>query len=260
MMLQCGIAFPAAQCRRPAVWRWPVCSAMEDEPPSNEQLRVQLDQLRAEAEVARAKANATRMRLLRLTEAAENLCKQATISITKGKESDARDLLFQKKKIMQALEKSKKRIELLDKLSTKLHEAISIKESQLIGNVTLDLQVGMPDSPPVRIVSPKQDIIDVLRKDERLFPTEIQADDEKMPSKASPDHDDAASFYEELMTNIDKQLKKIEEELATILKVSSSEVDGSLGNIQIQQLLELLEDIKHVRKRVLGAMHQHAQA
>ncbi|KAI4325176.1 hypothetical protein MLD38_030595 [Melastoma candidum] len=85
------------------------------------------------------------------------------------------------------------------------------------------------------------------------FHTEIQVNDEKTLLKASPNHDASISFFEE-------QLKKIEEELAIILKVLSSKVDGTLGNIQIQQLLQLLEDITHVRKRELGAMHQHAQA
>ena len=62
------------------------------------------------------------MRLLRLSEAAENLKRQAAISVRTGKEGEARELLFQKKKVMEALEKSKSRIELLDELSTKLNE------------------------------------------------------------------------------------------------------------------------------------------
>lgn len=62
------------------------------------------------------------MRLLRLSEAAENLKRQAAISVRTGKEDDARELLFQKKKVMEALEKSKTRIELLDELSIKLNK------------------------------------------------------------------------------------------------------------------------------------------
>lgn len=67
-------------------------------------------------------ANNARLRLLRLSEAAEKLRRQAAINVRTGKEDDAREILFQKKKVMQALEKSKRRIELLDELSTKLNE------------------------------------------------------------------------------------------------------------------------------------------
>jgi len=57
-----------------------------------------------------------------LSEAAEKIQRQAAISVQTGKENDARELLFQKKKVKQALEKSKSRIELLDELSTKLNK------------------------------------------------------------------------------------------------------------------------------------------
>ena len=67
-------------------------------------------------------ANNARLRLLRLSEAAEKLQKQAGISIQKGEENDAREMLFQRKKVLQALEKSKSRIELLDELSAKLSQ------------------------------------------------------------------------------------------------------------------------------------------
>lgn len=63
---------------------------------------------------------------MRLSEAAENLKRQAAISVHSGKENDARELLFQKKKIMQAMENSKSRIELLDKLSAKLNEVVEL--------------------------------------------------------------------------------------------------------------------------------------
>jgi phage shock protein A len=67
-------------------------------------------------------ANSASMRLLRLSESAEKLKKQAAISMQKGDENYARDMLLQRKKVLQALEKSKSRIELLDELSTKLSE------------------------------------------------------------------------------------------------------------------------------------------
>lgn len=57
-----------------------------------------------------------------MSEAAEKLRRQAAIKVQTGKENDAREALFQKKKVMLALEKSKSRIELLDELSRKLNE------------------------------------------------------------------------------------------------------------------------------------------
>lgn len=59
---------------------------------------------------------------MRLTEAAENLQRGAAKSIQIGKENEARELLIQKKKLLQALEKSKNRIDVLDKLSVKVTE------------------------------------------------------------------------------------------------------------------------------------------
>lgn len=67
-------------------------------------------------------ASSARLRLLRLSDAAEKLKRQAAINVHTGKENDARELLIQKKKVMEAMEKSKNRIELLDELSTKLTE------------------------------------------------------------------------------------------------------------------------------------------
>jgi hypothetical protein len=60
-----------------------------------------------------------------LTEAAENLKKRAAVSVRMGKENEAVDLLVQKKKLTKALENIKERIELLDKLSTKLSEVMT---------------------------------------------------------------------------------------------------------------------------------------
>lgn len=59
-----------------------------------------------------------------MSEAAEKLKRQAAINVQSGRENDARELLFQKKKVMEALQKSKSRIELLDELSTKLNEVL----------------------------------------------------------------------------------------------------------------------------------------
>lgn len=80
-------------------------------------------------------ANSNRLRLLRLSEAAENLRKQAAVNVQTGKENDVRELLLQKKKVMQALDKAKARIELLDTLSSKLNEVDTNKSLLVISAV-----------------------------------------------------------------------------------------------------------------------------
>ncbi|KAG8055754.1 hypothetical protein GUJ93_ZPchr0001g29491 [Zizania palustris] len=97
-----------------------------------ERLREQLLQLNEEADLTQSKANSARVRLMRLTEAAENLKKRAVVSIQMGKENEAVYLLVQKKKLTKALESIKQRVEVLDKLSTKISEAISMKQNMLI--------------------------------------------------------------------------------------------------------------------------------
>ena len=54
------------------------------------------------------------------------LQRQALTCIQSGRENDARDLLVRKKMVMQALENSKRRIDLLDELSAKLNEVSNI--------------------------------------------------------------------------------------------------------------------------------------
>ncbi|KAF5732493.1 hypothetical protein HS088_TW17G00020 [Tripterygium wilfordii] len=218
---------------------------------NTEQLRTQLDQLHTEAQTTRAKANNARMRLLRLSEAAEKLKRQAVVSVHTGNEDDARELLFQKKKIMQSMERSKSRIELLDKLSAKLTEAISVKETQLIGNVALDLEVDREDSSgPIRVVSPKEDFIDDRDDAEEFGPKSLKlenddlqfhSDDEANPPVAKEREDfggylrrsigneegsiisslKGISSYGDFLEHVDQQLNKIEVELVTVLNVST---------------------------------------
>ncbi|WVZ69163.1 hypothetical protein U9M48_017998 [Paspalum notatum var. saurae] len=104
----------------------------ERTPPTFGRLREELLQLHAEADLTQSKANSARVRLVRLTEAAENLKKRAATSVRMGKESEAVDLLMQKKKLTKALENIKERIEVLDRLLAKISEAISMKQNMLI--------------------------------------------------------------------------------------------------------------------------------
>ncbi|XP_038888021.1 uncharacterized protein LOC120077955 [Benincasa hispida] len=247
---------------------------------STEQLREELTHLHSEAESTRTKANNARLRLLRLSEAAEKLRRQAAISVQTGKEDDARDLLFQKKKVMQALEKSKSRIKLLDELSVKLHEAIYVKESQLIGNIGSDLTMATEDvSSPIRIASSEQEAAEDSEE------TDFESKDVNLPEykdlqpSAAEDHASiiasdreqeappcsdlgsenqmvnsmkGVSSYEDFMENLDKQLSIIEDELDAVLRASTVLLDGEdkQKNLRVQQIVELQDSIRLIRKRV----------
>ncbi|XP_027941956.1 uncharacterized protein LOC114195628 [Vigna unguiculata] len=270
-------------------WR-PTCCASSSSSSSSsastavintEQLRSQIDHLHAEADATRAKATNARLRLLRLSEAAEKLQKQAVISIEKGEENYAREMLFQRKKVLQALDKSKRRIELLDELSAKLSEAISLKESQLIGNVNVNIEDTINDaSSPVRIIAPKEEVQNDFSKDDSdpetmdfdniqnvqlsiesegnsLDDKEIQNLQESL-SVGSSNEDSIArnlseiSSYEDFMERIDKKLSEIEAELVTVLNVSTLVLDNEErpNNSRLQQTIELLESIHGIRQRI----------
>ncbi|KAG5064655.1 hypothetical protein JHK85_005838 [Glycine max] len=303
-------------------WRSTCCCASSSSSVSTintDQLRSQLDQLHAEADATRTKATNARLRLLRLSEAAEKLKKQAAISIQKGQENYAREMLFQRKKVLQALDKSKRRIELLDELSTKLserhahlqkelciplklllsslciyqfvlyahlrripdsHLAISLKESQLIGNVTVNIEDSTEDaSSPVRIISPKEEVQNDVTKDDSDPDTmefsDIQDVQLSIESEGSPLDDKETqnlleslsistsneeyiarnlseiSSYEDFMEHIDKKLSEIEAELVTVLNVSTLVLDNEERpkNSRLQQTIELLESIHGIRQR-----------
>ncbi|XP_021894789.1 uncharacterized protein LOC110812336 [Carica papaya] len=271
-MNQCGSVATMVTVFRPSLR--PKCLASGI---NTEELRAQLDKLHAEADTARAKANSARLRLLRLSETAENLRRQAVTSIQTGKENDARALLFQKKKVMQALEKSKTRIELLDELSAKLNEAISLKETQLIGTIALDLEVnGEDDSVPVRIISPKHEFpednetknVCKLNDNKKLYLTANSQADlyineglenvQRSLNMALSDEDNihsssgGVSSYKKFLEHLDQQLEKIETELDTILNVSTLVLnhDERPKNLKVQQTVELLESIRDVRQRI----------
>ncbi|XP_010522072.1 PREDICTED: uncharacterized protein LOC104800825 isoform X2 [Tarenaya hassleriana] len=226
-------------------------------------LRSELDCLHVEAESTRSKANSARLRLLRLSEAAENLRRQAAVNIQTGKENDARELLVQKKKVMQALEKAKARIEVLDKLTSKLHEAISIKESQLVGSISVDLEVDRDDTPGVvHIVSPKPEYVQDENagddsKSEFNLDIGKRIQDENVGSHEPEDVSSSSIFtevssYETFLKNLDQQLEKIEDELVTILNVSSLVLnrEEKPKNLKVQQMTEILDGIHSVRERI----------
>ncbi|KAK2997677.1 hypothetical protein RJ639_025502, partial [Escallonia herrerae] len=256
---------------------------------NTDHLRTQLEELKLESDNTRAKANNARLRLVRLSEAAERLERQAIISVQTGRKNDARELLFQKKMLMQALEKSKSRIELLDELLAKLNKvlgqqkvkfirtslnAISVKETQLVGNVALDLDIFTEEaSTPVRIVSPKEA---GAQKDdlwansdagslELLESQELQGQE----TYKEPDNLEACleveswrgmdvvsglkgiTSYEDFLQHLDQQLNKIEVELVTVLRFSTLVMDDveKPKNLKMQQTMEILEDIRRIKGR-----------
>ncbi|KAH1211524.1 hypothetical protein GmHk_14G039944 [Glycine max] len=268
-------------------WRSTCCCASSSSSSSvstinTDQLRSQLDHLHSEADATRAKATNARLRFLRLSEVAEKLQKQAAISIQKGQENYAREMLFQRKKVLQALDKSKRRIEVLDELSSKLSEAISLKESQLIGNVTVKIEDTTEDaSSPVRIIAPKEEVQNNVTKDESdpdtaEFGGDIQdvqlsiesegssLDDKETQhlleslSISTPNEENIArnsseiSSYEDFMEYIDLKLSEIEAELVTVLNVSTLVLDNEerAKNSRLQQTIELLDSIHGIRQRI----------
>ncbi|CAF1923974.1 unnamed protein product [Brassica oleracea var. botrytis] len=245
---------------------------------NSELLRSQLDRLHAEAESTRAKANSNRLRLLRLSEAAENLRRQASLHVQTGKENDARELLLQKKKVMQALDKAKARIELLDTLSSKLNEAISVKETQLIGNISLDLQVDSDNtSDGVHIVSPKpesteeghgNDQTDLGSQESQLIENNFEEHQETVGGTDNHALEEAltgsifseVSSYESFLENLDQKLGRIEGELVTVVNVASLVLshEDKPKNLKVQQTSEILEEVRCVRQRIASIICKEA--
>ncbi|XP_073298329.1 uncharacterized protein [Primulina huaijiensis] len=271
MILHCGGAF--ARCRwRPASRAGTVCLV------SPEKLRQQLDNLHIEADATRTKASNARSRLMRLSEAAEKFRRQAAISVQTGKEDDARKLLFQKKQVMQAMEKLKSRIELLDELSSKLNEAISVKESLLIGNIALDIEVNETEpSSPIRIITPKEanlnnsyenqlsesDQLKFGEHQEVLVVTESESSggDFNNTSSFSPidgnnsntmQHLREISSFEDFMKHIDQKLHETEEQLETFISVSSLLLESKKKPeySKVQHATGILECLRNTRERI----------
>lgn len=160
-------------------------------------------------------------------------------------------------------------------------QAISLKESHLIENVALDLEVAIEEaSSPVRIVSPTSEVIEDLNESKELgsndlklhddgeeLPvfTETQAslsanqeqDEVQGPLEAILNGDDimsslkGISSYEDFLEHLDQQLNKIEAELVTVSRVSTLVLGGEEGakNVKVLQLLELLSSIRQIRRR-----------
>ena len=160
-------------------------------------------------------------------------------------------------------------------------QAISLKESQLVGNVALDLEVGNENAPsPVRIIGQKQENKEDLNENIEVEPHVLELDgqqdlqlcseiEESLPVGKDPEDIQASlsvgiwndndlisglsgiSSYDEYLEHIDQELSKIEAELVTILRVSTLVLDSkeTPKNSKVQQTQELLESICGIRKR-----------
>ncbi|KAL8227731.1 hypothetical protein R6Q57_015315 [Mikania cordata] len=252
-----------------------------------DQLRDQLEQIQFEALNTRAKANKARQRLLRLSESAEKLKRQAAKCVQAGKDNDARDLLFQKKKIMQALDNTKNRIELLDELSAKLIEAISLGERQLVETVSLDLEIEKEDTEsPIRLMSPSSENLEIDENFEKDF---LNTNDDQEPqertNELSTEHetknleeflqvhhdidnnDDLISSlngltsYVDFLDRVDEHLKKVESEVVTVVKFSNLilESEEKPTNLKVQRLKEILDAVQHIRRRIAVIMQTEAE-
>ncbi|XP_072969289.1 uncharacterized protein [Typha angustifolia] len=239
------------------------------------QLRTQLDQLHAESELTRSKANSARMRLMRLSEAAENLKRRAATSVLLGKESEARELLVQKKKLMQALERSKNRIEVLDELSAKINEAISLKETELIKYVAMHPEIGREDpTQKIRFASAKchsdeaadkpndsaelgeNSSLDLKNYSDNvaekskeleygLSENSINSIDNNMISSLK-----GLSSYRDLLEHIDMQLRLVEADVDKFINSQLLTAESKQKkNIELQMLSEILKDILSIRER-----------
>ncbi|KAK9676526.1 hypothetical protein RND81_11G082900 [Saponaria officinalis] len=234
-----------------------MCAALN--PINTNFLRTQLDQLHSELQSTHRKANNARFRLIRLSEAADNLCRQAAKSLRMGRENDARDILIQKKKIMLALEKSKDRVELLDELATKLNEAISIKEAQLVENVASDLEIDVnDDGGPVHIVSPTpgslKNLSDKINDDQE---SNTNGDVRVLESFGNTNIATVSSCID-FFNDVDRQLDTIEKDLSIISELPTLALknEEKLGNTGVPQISEILDRVCDTRARIRNFVDQ----
>ncbi|XP_062206604.1 uncharacterized protein LOC133908546 isoform X2 [Phragmites australis] len=250
----------------------------EPAPPAFGRLREELLQLHKEADLTQSKANSTRVRLVRLTEAAENLKKRAATSVRMGKENEAVDSLVQKKKLIKALENIKERIEVLDKLSAKISEAISMKQSMLIEYALRpDTSNGENSDDKIRVFSSKVNdgadgaessgsLPNSAEKESFEIRNEVHANMADRPEQSElqmdgsftflNDHDPTNSInkhsgYDGFIAHIDLQLKSLEYEIEQFMSTQLVEEAGNEKQIngKWHRLSGILKLVKETRER-----------
>jgi len=159
-------------------------------------------------------------------------------------------------------------------------QVISLKESRLVGNVTMNMEDTTEDaSSPIRIVAPKEEVLKDSPKDDSDLNRMKFGDNQDMQislgSQENPPDDTETenllrslstatgnennipsslseiSSYEDFMEHIDQKLHEIETELVAFLNVSVLVLDSEERpkNSRWQQTMELLESIHGIRQR-----------
>lgn len=284
---------PSRPLRCPRIAAPSCYSDAQNSPPSTstENLKGQLEALHLEAEQARARANAARARFMRLTETIENLRMRAIVDLKSGKEESARQLITEKQKVMQALEKSKQRAELLEELCNKLGVAISSKEVQLIAALS-SATVGVDESnntiASVRIVSPKADdlasdwVVDVKEKgdsvkndiddqmnlfdgqDAEALRSSVAEDDALEMDQSSDDVVNAMlstspEMYSNFLSKIDNHLHEAEVQLYGFLNIAAMVLPEDVGmktNEKVATVKQIWHDVLSARARIRKAVQQ----
>lgn len=166
-------------------------------------------------------------------------------------------------------------------------QAISLKENQLIRNVTMNIEDTTEDaSSPVRIIAPKEEVQKDFTKDDSdpnmMKFSDIQDVQLSMESQgnsldeketenllgslcnSSWNEDNIVSSlseissYEDFMEHIDQKLSEIEAELVTVLNVSTLVLNSEERpkNSRLQQTMELLQSIHDIRQRYYNSIYQ----
>nr|CAB3473984.1 unnamed protein product [Digitaria exilis] len=208
----------------------------ERAPPTFGRLREELLQLHAEADLTQSKANSARVRLVRLTEAAENLKKRAAISVRMGRENEAVDLLVQKRKLTKALENIKERIEVLDKLSAKIRTSNgenSDDKVRVFSSTVNDGVIGAEssDSHPKSV---EKEYFELRNEAHARMAGHSEQSAFQIADGFSVlnDPDPASSIksssaYDGFLENIDLQMKSLEYQIEQFISSQSVEEDGS---------------------------------
>ncbi|MCO5570405.1 hypothetical protein L7F22_024126 [Adiantum nelumboides] len=228
---------------------------------------------------------------MRLTESVENLRMRAITELKSGKEASARQLIAEKQKVMQALEKSKQRAELLEELCNKLGEAISSKELQVLASLSSVVGVDESSTTPlnVRIVSPKaenlacdqvantKEIVDP-RRDELIDtmgsfydhggdasrPRRGVEDDAIETDTPSTDTvntilSSRVQMYPEFLLRIDSYLQVAEVHLQGFLNIAAMLVPEDVDKVTKEKVMvvrQIWQDVIGARARIKEAAHQ----
>ncbi|CAM8887968.1 unnamed protein product [Rhodiola kirilowii] len=211
---------------------------------SSHQLRSELDQLHSEADMARTKANNARLRLMRLSEAAEITQTHRQLSVFKLDKKIMQGIFYDKRKRLWKRWKSQRGgSNCLTKLSAKLNES----EEDVNGVVYGDHRLWNIS-----------EVMKIFRftvrgqyNDEAKFGSETTDNKSILNENGIIGSLRDISSYEEFLEHLDGQLNIIEAELAILIRLSTLvlEREEMPQNSKVHQTLEILEGIRSIRER-----------